>query len=150
LTTRIIERVRLRQAEDVEAPFAGRDVFTFARLGSVEGEPVLLEHFFLDPQVFPGLDTLPVARERLSRLVDERYHRVPTGGRQMFRVAPAPAEWQKALDVDAHRSLLVVERWLDFAAGPSALFVRMLCRTDRVQFGQTLGPDGAPWTGESR
>lgn len=150
LTTRLVERVRLRSAEGVEAPLAGREVYTFARLGSVEHQPVLLEHFYLDPEVFPGLDALAVGHRRLSELVDEHYHRVPTGGRQTFHVAPAPEQWRAALEVGVHRPLLVVERWLDFAGAPNALFVRMHCRTDRVRFVQTLGPDGAPFAGESR
>lgn len=143
LTTRIVERVRRRPALGVDAPLGGRDVFCFARVGSLEHEPVLLEHFFLDPDVFPGLDALPIGREPLSHVVDEHYHRIPTGGRQTFRVGTAPDEWRTALAVGARTPLLVVERWLDFAAAPSALFVRMLCRTDRVRFVQNLGPDGA-------
>jgi GntR family transcriptional regulator len=115
LRTRLLERVRLRPVPplDPENPFAGREAFTFVRLGSVAAtmglraaassprasaapevvarrpsagaRPTLLEQVFLDPGVFPDLHRERLAGVSLSRLVEERYHLRPSHAEQSFR-----------------------------------------------------------------
>jgi GntR family transcriptional regulator len=142
-TTRLVVKPRLRNiAPDRSNPFSGRQVYSFARLSLLGGVPVLLEHLFLAPDVFPRLDALPVGREPLSRLVEAEYGLRPRGGRQVLTVAKPPARWARVLDVPRSTSLLLVLRRLDFKEAPSALFAKMYCRTDHVEFSQTLNPDG--------
>jgi GntR family transcriptional regulator len=143
LRTRLVEPVRLRDvAKQPGNPFSGLRAYTFKRLGRVDRTPLLLEHLFLDPQVFPLLDELPLARASLSRSIEERYALRPSRGRQTFRVEPAFSRGA-LLGVTRATPLLVVRRWLDFPNAPSALYAEMICRTDRVELTQTLTPDGS-------
>jgi GntR family transcriptional regulator len=144
LETRLLEVPRLRKVpEDAENPFAGRPAYSFARLGKLGPVPVLIEHLFLDPTVFPGLETLPLAERPLSELVEQRYALCPAGGRQALGVSLAPERWARKLGVTPSSPLLLVRRWLDFPAAPGALFALMYCRSDKVELTQTLGPDRA-------
>lgn len=144
LRTRLLELPRLRSVPaDPDNPFAGRRAYSFARLGRLDRVPVLLEHLFLDPAVFPALDTLPLAEKPLSELVEQRYSLRPKGGRQLLGAITAPARWAKRLGVTSFTPLLLVRRWLDFPGAPAALYARMVCRSDQVALTQTLGPDRA-------
>jgi GntR family transcriptional regulator len=144
LENRLLLAPRLRLVvPDPEHSFGGRSAYSFVRLGRLGKTPVLLEALWLDPEVFPGLDRLPLAQNPLSRLVEEHYGRKPLGGRQRLCIAQAPARWARALGVTPETPLLLVRRWLDFAEAPSALFAKMYCVTDRVELRQTLSPDGA-------
>jgi GntR family transcriptional regulator len=170
LRTRLLERVRLRPVPplDPENPFAGRDAFTFVRLGSVAPSgsrsaapsprspaapeastrlpstaprPTLLEQVFLDPGVFPDLHRQRLAGESLSRLVEERYHLRPSHAEQSFRAilaSAAPAHVRAALGLGPREAALLVKRRLHFPRAPSAIFSEITCRTDEVTFYQTI------------
>ena len=169
LSTRLLERVRLRPVPtlDPENPFAGRDAFSFVRLGSVpsgarpvtssprasaapgaamrspsrRARPTLLEQVFLDPEVFPDLHRQRLAGVSLSRLVEERYHLRPSHAEQSFRaiLAPsAPAHAREALGLGPREAALLVKRRLHFPKAPSAIFSEITCRTDEVTFYQTI------------
>lgn len=153
LRTRLLERLRLRSvsAADPENPFAGRDAFTFVRLGSLPAPPgtaaprvssslpILVEHVFLDPRVFPDLH-----RERLaggvslSRLVEERYHLKPSHAEQSFRAILASAPARAWLGLGPREPALLVKRRLHFPRAPSAIFSEITCRTDELTFFQIV------------
>jgi GntR family transcriptional regulator len=144
LRTRLLELPRLRRVPaDPDNPFTGRHAYSFARLGQLDRVPVLVEHLFLDPAVFPALETLPLAHEPLSELVERRYSLRPVGGRQLLGAVTVPARWARRLGVTRSTPLLLVRRWLDFPGAPAALYARMYCRSDQVEVTQTLGPDRA-------
>ena len=144
LRTRLLERPRLRPVPaDPDNPFSGRRAYSFARLGELDRVPVLVEHLFLDPAIFPGLASLPLEKEPLSELVERRYSLRPTGGRQLTGAVTAPARWAKRLGVTSSTPVLLVRRWLDFPGAPASLFARMVCRSDQVALTQTLGPERA-------
>jgi GntR family transcriptional regulator len=136
----LVQRTRrLHVPPDPENPFAGREAWHLARLTRVDGEPVLLEDFYLDPDSFPDLDRHSLAGRSLSQLVAEQYHREPETADQSFRVARAGRRRGGALEVSAREPLLLVKRTLHFPGAPSALFAELACRTDRLVFSQTLG-----------
>jgi GntR family transcriptional regulator len=139
LETNIVEQVKHCQRFGVEAgPIASREGFVFARLGSVDEEPVLLERMYLDAAVFPDFDSQPVASEALSRLVQRRYHRRPVGGQQTIRVTALATRESQALRVKPSHPALLIERTLHFAAAKSAIFARIFALTDRVALAQSL------------
>ncbi|HEX7599806.1 MAG TPA: GntR family transcriptional regulator [Polyangia bacterium] len=142
LDMRLVEATALREVPAQEGhPLSGRRVYTLARVGRLQGKPVLLERLFLEPTVFPNLDRLSLAGQSLSELVARHYGRRPLGGRQLFGVARVPAPWSRALKVGPGESLLLVRRTLDFPGAPAALFALMYCR---VELAQTLNGKGQP------
>jgi len=125
-------------APDPDNPFAGRRAFQMTRVSRVAGEPVLLEAFFLDPVLFAGIEAFDLQGRSLSELVAERFFLAPVGGRQNFRVAQPEAAVAAALEVPPKSRLLLVNRTIDFAKAPAAVFAVMWCRTDRFVFSQQL------------
>src|SRR5262249_40686522 len=123
---------------DSENPFSGREAYTFARLSSLEAAPVLLERLYLDPDVFPDLQRVPLAGESLSRVVEERYFLKPTHAEQSFRLATPRSEVRVLLDLRRNEPLLLVRRALFFPKAPQAIFSELFCRTDRLSFSQTI------------
>jgi GntR family transcriptional regulator len=118
-------------------------VYYLARLSVMKDGPVLLEDLYLSPSVFPRLERFNLIGRSLSELVQDHYHLEPVGGRQAFRVGALAAERARLLGVTARTPLLFVERSVDFAGAPGALFAQMACRTDLCAFSQTLSPQPA-------
>ncbi len=139
LQTKLLERVGRRRVDDMSNPFAGRDVYHYVRLGMLEGEPVLVEHVFLEPSVFADFPKVPLAGASLAEIVRERYHLEPTHGEQSFEVGAGPAATQSALGLAKSRPVLVVRRTLHFPEAPEAIHSILYCRTDRVFFRQNIG-----------
>lgn len=141
LKTRWLKKLALRRVEDdPDNPFAGREVFTVERLGSIARRPVLLERLYFEPALFAGLDASPpVAAESLSRLVEQRYRLRPRGGRQTFRVHRLDAAMGRHLKLTPGTPLVLVKRTLDFPRAPGAIFAELFCHTDELVFAQNLG-----------
>jgi len=130
---------RVRVEADPENPFAGRRAWHTSRLSRAQGAPVLLEDFFLDSDLFPGLDAVPLADGSLSRLVGERYRMRPESAEQSFRIERVDARRAGALALEPGEPVLLVKRTLHFAEARSAVFAELRCRTERFAFSQTLG-----------
>lgn len=135
---------RTSVAPDPENPFAGREALSFSRVGSVDGKHVLVEHIFLEPEIFPNLQQQPelaIPGFSLSRLIEDRYHLTPTHAEQSFRVAQPPAFVRTALGLPVRAPVLLVKRTLFFPAAPKAVFCQLYCHTDTLVFSQTIGAE---------
>jgi GntR family transcriptional regulator len=144
LEATLLERVSRREVDrDPENPFSGRPAFSFMRVGRVAGDrtPVLVEHIFLDPDVFPDLPRVPLAGASLSRIVEERYYLRPTHAEQSFRVAIAPPRVRDALELGKRDPVLLVKRTLHFPRVGKAIFAEIYCRTGDFVFAQTIGTE---------
>jgi GntR family transcriptional regulator len=142
LTTKLLGKVSARRvASDDENPFSGQRAFVLTRLGSVAAKPVLLERLYFDPNIFVGLEQLPLAGASLSRVVEERYYLKPTHAEQSFRVELPAEDVQQALDLRSGTALLLVKRALFFPRAPRAIFGELYCRTDELVFAQTIGAE---------
>jgi len=142
LTTKLLGKVTERRvAPDAENPFSGRRAFLLTRLGSVAQKPVLLERLYFDPDIFVGLDQLPLAGTSLSRVVEERYYLKPTHAEQSFRVELPQADVRQALGTSARSALLLVKRALFFPRAPRAVFGELYCHTDELTFTQTIAAE---------
>ncbi len=139
LVVELLEAPRLVDSPEV---MPGRRATRILRLGRVEGVPVLVERLWLDDEVFPGLHRLDLAAQPLSQLVEERYHRRPSGGTQRLSAQVVGGDDATLLGVKAGTALLVVERTLDFPSAPGALFSNLFCHTGRFELVQNLAPDG--------
>jgi GntR family transcriptional regulator len=139
LESKLLRRVSKRRVgSDSENPFSGREAFHFVRLSSVQGRPVLYEELFLEPEVFPELERVPLAGASLAQVVQERYYLKPTHAEQTFRVAKATASVSQALALATAEPVLLVKRTLFFPRAPRAIFSELYCRTDELIFSQTL------------
>jgi len=142
LSSKLMRRLtRKVVAPDAENPFSGREAFGFTRLSSVKSKPVLLEQLYLDPEVFPGLEQVPLNGASLSKIVEERYYLKPTHAEQSFRVAVPPNEVSQALGLPARAPLLLVKRTLHFPHAPRAIFCELFCCTNELAFSQRIGAE---------
>lgn len=138
LSTRWLERPELRTVHEASHPMCGQQAYRLARLGRLQDVPVLIENIFFSAEAFPGLDRILQSGQSLSQLVERFYHRTPCASRQVFTLGKVPRGWVHSLEVTEKTPLLVVKRTLDFPGAAGACFSTMFCRTDQVQFVQTL------------
>jgi len=137
---RILQKTRLKKIPVLsDNPFAGRPALFLSRLSRVDGRPVLIEDLYLHPEIFAGIDRLDLQGRSLSQLVDERYYMRPVGGRQTFLIGTIDGKRSEALAVSPDTPILVVRRFLHFAAARDAIYSELYCRTDRFAFSQTIG-----------
>jgi DNA-binding GntR family transcriptional regulator len=101
---------------------------------------VLLEQMALEPELFPGLETLDVSERSLSELARERYFLEPVAARQSFAVVRLDADRARLLKRKRREPVLLVRRTLDFPNASEAVHAELYCVTDRVVFSQTLEP----------
>jgi GntR family transcriptional regulator len=142
LTTKLLGKLALRRvAADSENPFSERRAFVLTRVSRLADTPVLLERLYFDPEVFVGLDTLPLAGASLSRIVEERYYLKATHAEQSFRVTFPTEDVREALDLGPRTPLLLVKRALFFPRAPRAVFGELYCRTEELVFSQTIGAE---------
>lgn len=120
-------------------PLDGKRAVRIARLSCVDGEPVLLEELDFDSERFPGLAKLPLKGQSLSEIVERRYRMRPESADQTFRVTRLRRALAERLALAPGSPVLQVERTLNFALAPAAVFARMYCRTDRFAFSQRVG-----------
>lgn len=140
VVSRILEKRRWTAVPaDAENPFSGRPAFFVSRLSLVEDVPVLLEEIFMEPELFPGLDEMDLTGRSLSRVVAERYHMRPEGGKQNFRIVTVDGERASRLQVSSHTPVLLVKRFLNLAGVQNAIYSELYCRTDQFVFSQTIG-----------
>lgn len=142
LTTKLLGKLSLRRVpSDPENPFSERRAFVLNRLSRLGDRPVLLERLYFDPDVFVGLDALPLSGASLSRVVEEQYYLKATHAEQSFRVTFPTEELREALELGARSPLLLVKRALFFPHAPRAVFGELYCRTGELVFSQTIGAD---------
>ena len=142
LSTKLLGKVAERRVPpDVENPFSERRALLLTRVGSVSEKPVLLERLYFDPEVFAGLERLPLAGASLSRVVEERFYLKATHAEQSFRVAVPGDDVRQALGTAPRAAVLLVKRSLFFPRAPHAVFGELYCRTDELVFSQTIGAE---------
>lgn len=138
-TSKTIDMVRIEEIAPKSAnPFGGKEAYYFSRLTLVEEKPVLLEEFFLHPELFRGLDKVDLENRSLSGVVSDLYHLKPEAGEQSFTVNKLSEKRAMVLGLDTESPVLEVARTIDFASAKAAVFSRLFCRTDRFEFSQTI------------
>ena len=125
----------------VPNPFAGRVAYQFRRQSRVEGRPILVEDFYVDPMTFPELEGYNLSVKSFARVVREHYFLRPVRGRQTFQTLTVTEELAAALGLEPGAAALLVRRTLDFPHAPAAVYVELSCRTDEFVFSQTLEGD---------
>ncbi len=143
LETKIIEKTELvLQEVNDENPLSGRPAFKVRRLGLVEKEPVLLETFWFDADVFEGFEKIDLEGKSLSEIVLSHYRMEVTSAEQRFSVARLEGKEAKLLGVASGEPILHVGRLLHFRSASNAAYVQMDCRSDRFTFSQSISSEG--------
>ncbi len=119
---------------------SGRSTYRVQRRASVDNKPVLLETLYFDAELFAGLDKQSLEQRSLSALVKDVYFLEPTSADQTFSVCLADADQSTLLSVPTQTPLLHVQRTVHFENNRGALRTEIVCRTDRLNFSQTLYP----------
>ncbi len=119
-------------------PLAGRRCVFFRRRSLADEGPLLLEDFYLDALLFPGIEHADFARESISGLIRGEYHGTLSGGKQVFSIAFPDAKAASLLGLEEGSPVLRVRRTIHLKHRDAALYTEMLCRTDRFAFSQKL------------
>lgn len=138
LQTVLLQRPTACVVDDPGQALHGRSAYQLVRLARLDDMPVLLEKMSLDAEVFPELNRLTLKDKSISKLVQQVYHRAPSSVRQSFSVGKVERRWLAAMQAKPSTWVLVVRRVLDFPGALAACTSVMYCRTDQVQFTQTL------------
>ncbi len=125
-------------SQEVSNPFHGKIAFFMSRLTIAQGNPVLLEEIFLDPDLFAGIDKIDFTDQSLAQVVSEQYYLSPEDGTQQFKVETPGTKRAKLLETSPKEPVLVVRRELNFPEAPGAVYSTLFCRTDRFAFSQTI------------
>ena len=137
--THILLKTQLKRVgQDPENPFSGGKAYFLSRLSRVGEMPVLLEDIYLHPEIFFGIDSVDLAGQSLSRVVQESYYMRPTGGKQNFRIGYLNGEKADHLALASTAPILLVKRFLHFAQAENAVFSELYCRTDQFVFSQNI------------
>ncbi len=117
---------------------AGKPVYEVRRLSRIDGEPVLLEHLYLDAGLFAGLERFDLENVSLAQTARERFFLEPTSADQSFEIHLCDAEIAGLLALEAGSPVLKVSRQLHFGQYSGAIYAEIFCRTDRYRFSQTI------------
>lgn len=119
-------------------PFAGAAAIFISRISRLHGTPVLLESIFLCPDMFSDILNAELEGKSLSRWVEDRLGLRPLSADQQFSVVPVRGRAAKVMAVSSGTKLLFVERRIHFRGSEDGVFVELTCRTDRMNFTQTI------------
>lgn len=119
-------------------PFAGQRALALSRLSRVAEAPVLLERFWLDPELFAPLAKLRLSGQSLSELVQSDLGLRPAFTEQALDVAIVGEAEAALLSVASGAPMLRVQRQIEFARAGGGIFAELYCRTDRLAFCQTI------------
>lgn len=138
--SKTVEPIRQKKINnDKNNPFDGKNAFFLSRLTLVRNDPVILEEFYLHPELFLGLDKKDLENRSLSQVVSDQYFLKPESGRQTFRISFLDKHRASLLGKESSAPILEVERTLNFPSAEGAIFSRLYCRTDTFAFSQTMG-----------
>lgn len=129
----------LRAHGEPDNPFLGRQTVCLTRLSRLDNSPVLVEDIFLDPERFPGLETMDLSGQSLSCLVAEEYGFELVRAEQRFRIRYQDERLAGLLKYPRSKPILAVSRFLHFVGAPGAVFSTLWCRTDQFVFTQQIG-----------
>ncbi len=139
IETTILENISQTQVKnDIDNPFLHREAFFISRLTKAETDPVVIEEIYFHPTLFFGIDNFDLAGKSLSNVVAEQFGLRPEKGRQTFKIALLSDKEAEILNLDTRQPILEVKRTMDFPMAEQAVYSRLLCRTDKFVFSQTI------------
>ncbi|MCP4748902.1 MAG: GntR family transcriptional regulator [Desulfobacteraceae bacterium] len=139
-STRLVTPINRQQvAAHPHNPFSGHEAYYFSRLTEVDQAPVLLEDFYLNLDLFSGIENMDLEGYSLSAIAEEQFYLRPAGGKQLFSIGYAQGRRAKLLDISAQTPILLVHRLLHFPQTQAGVFAELWCRGDKFAFSQTIG-----------
>jgi GntR family transcriptional regulator len=126
-------------ARELRLPVAAA-AYDILRLRSLNGEPVLLERYFIPAQRFPGMDRFDLEKRSVFEVLGREYATPPKRARQSLEPVIA-GEFEAGLLHIRPGAALMLERRTSFdAAGAPLEIGRDLYRGDRFRFVTELAP----------
>ncbi len=130
---------KIKDIKNINNPFYNRDTYFFSRLSIIQDEPLLIEDFYLDTDIFEGIEKYDFKENSLSNIVEEKYFLKPISGKQNFQIYYADKQKAEKLNIEPTVPLLKVERFLNFKNAENAVYSEIYCKTDKFVFSQTIG-----------
>ncbi len=128
-----------RDVKQAGNPLKGKRAYCLSRLSLYEGEPVLLEDIYIDPDFFRGIEKYDPGSRPLSKIIEDEFFMKPSGGRQSFGADSCGGEKAVLLRIEKKSPVLTVKRELYFRGRSGVFYTEIFCRTDRFEFYQDLG-----------
>ncbi|MBN2443388.1 MAG: GntR family transcriptional regulator [Spirochaetales bacterium] len=140
LDRKIVKKISLNTINtDNDNPFKGREAFFFSRVSSIKNDPFLIEDIYLDPALFPNISDYDFSTHSLSGIIEDRYHMIPTHGKQSFSVLCPGKAKAHLLNIPEDEPVLFVRRYLHFREIENAIYSELFCKTDTFVFTQKIG-----------
>lgn len=125
-------------------PFQGGMALHVSRRSTHDGDPVLLERYWLDGTAFADLEGCDLGDRSLSDVAQRQLGLLVGDTEQVLDVVPMDADAATHLDLPVAAPVLRVQRLVSFPVDAAAIYAVLYCRTDRLAFCQTLrGEDHA-------
>lgn len=122
--------------DDCKGGFAA--AYQLQRLTRIDSEPVLLETFYLDAEVFNDFDQIFNPQLSLSGQVKQQYFYAVTSAEQSFHVLFPNRRLATLMQANTKLPLLHVARKLHFGKQIGLIYCDIVCRTDRFNFSQNI------------
>jgi GntR family transcriptional regulator len=137
--TKILQGIKKKRILDKEGDNPFTSAIFFSRLTSVDKNPVLVEDFYLNEDVFKGIEKIDITGKSLAKIVRENFFMEPENFKQSFKVTKIPNGIKKHLGLNKDADILLIQRWINFPQMKNGIYSEMYCRTDKFVFSQTVG-----------
>jgi GntR family transcriptional regulator len=138
--TKLIKEIIVhKETINKKNPFLNKECFFFSRLININKEPLIIEDFYIDNEVFYGIEKYDLKNNSLKNIVEDKYFLKPVSGKQNFKIGYAETEKASVLKISINSPILIVERFLNFPNADNGIFSVIYCKTDKFVFSQTIG-----------
>jgi GntR family transcriptional regulator len=112
----------------------GEPLFRVSRLRMADGEPLILETFYVPSGLCPGLTEADLARAPFYELIAERYHLPVIRAKQFFEPALADDFEARVLQVPSGAPVLLVQNTTYTTDDRAVVLAKAIIRGDRVRY----------------
>lgn len=138
--SRLLEKVKkIKDIRNENNPFYNSGCYFFSRLSIIENEPLIIEDFYINKDIFHGIENFNLENSSLSNIAEEEYYLKPVSWKQNFKIGYACKAKAEQLLIGEHTPILIVERYLNFPNAENAVYSEIYCKTDKFVFSQTIG-----------
>ncbi|MGC8765029.1 MAG: GntR family transcriptional regulator [Brevinematia bacterium] len=111
---KLIENIYLKEPDEKRNPFSGRLTYYFSRLDISEEKSVIFEKFYIDKEMFWGLEKYNLEKVQLSELAEVEYFLKVSRIKQNFKAIISDAYIGNLFGFKKNQPLLYIEREIYF------------------------------------
>jgi len=135
----LIEKLVLKKiVTEVNNPFFERFAYYFSRLDIVEDKPLIFERFFLDCEIFRGLEKYNLKNLALSEIVEKEFYLKPTKIKQIFKAILPDSNLCRLIKVQKTSPILLVKRHFYFGKEQGAIYSEVYLNTINYDYYQEI------------